>query len=326
MYLWNAKGSSFGEDFGRERDSPHACHSPTTSPEGACRPEALRPSECACGSWELLLAYFRNEALSSDTRPRNHFGVDSRFQKLLANLTLLTTIVGRIGAQFKPNDLGLFALPPEVSCLMRGIDFPNGCTRCRNDVAAAGSLCFHAMLARGFILPTPRRVLCLNQQSLTEYPPRSIETILRVRFKVIKGVRTLPDLDTPELVNLSRTLSARLASWKQWECLVNALRSILFRLALCKSRAMANQPGRAMQRPWHGPCNRHAGRLHTASGNPFCAPGIVRRARSFRFLEPFKQPKNKKPRRRGPYHLYSPLGHFSPKMLIFIGEGTQQNN
>ncbi len=86
-----------------------------------------------------------------------------------------------------------------------------------------------------------RRILSRIGQAIAEldqagYPPRSIETILRIRFKVIKGVRTLPDLDTPELVNLSRTLSARLSSWKQWQCLINALRSILFRLALCQSR------------------------------------------------------------------------------------------
>ena len=113
-----------------------------------------------------------------------------------------------------------------------------------------------------------RRILSRIGQSIAEldqagYPPRSIETILPVRFKVIKGVRTLPDLDTPELVNLSRTLSARLASWKQWECLVNALRSILFRLALCKSR-----PSPISQA---APCSA-AGMAPAIAMQTFCSP------------------------------------------------------
>jgi hypothetical protein len=51
---------------------------------------------------------------------------------------------------------------------------------------------------------------------------------------VIKGVRTIPDLSTDELLNLSRTLAARLASLKNWQELTNVLRSILHLLALCK--------------------------------------------------------------------------------------------
>jgi len=47
------------------------------------------------------------------------------------------------------------------------------------------------------------------------YPPHSIDTILKKRFKVIPGIQTIPTLETPEMVNLIRTLSARLATWKR---------------------------------------------------------------------------------------------------------------
>lgn len=47
------------------------------------------------------------------------------------------------------------------------------------------------------------------------YPPHSIDTILKKRFKVIPGLQTIPTLETPELVNLLRTLSSRLATWKK---------------------------------------------------------------------------------------------------------------
>ncbi|HEX3716994.1 MAG TPA: hypothetical protein VH595_03425 [Verrucomicrobiae bacterium] len=45
------------------------------------------------------------------------------------------------------------------------------------------------------------------------YPEHSLDTILRKRFKVIEGVSSITDLDTRELLNLVRTLAARLASW-----------------------------------------------------------------------------------------------------------------
>jgi hypothetical protein len=47
-----------------------------------------------------------------------------------------------------------------------------------------------------------------------DYPTKAVDTILRQRFKVIPGIRTIADLETRELVNLSRTLTARLASYK----------------------------------------------------------------------------------------------------------------
>jgi hypothetical protein len=47
------------------------------------------------------------------------------------------------------------------------------------------------------------------------YPQHSLDTILKTRFKVIEGIRTIADLETPELICLSRTLTARLAAWKQ---------------------------------------------------------------------------------------------------------------
>jgi hypothetical protein len=65
-----------------------------------------------------------------------------------------------------------------------------------------------------------RRIISRIGQVMSEltgagYPHHSLDTILRVRFKVIEGIRTITDLETPELVNLSRTLTARLSAWKQ---------------------------------------------------------------------------------------------------------------
>lgn len=75
------------------------------------------------------------------------------------------------------------------------------------------------------------------------YPPRSLDKILRVRFKVIDYIRTIPDLDTLELENLLRTVNARRASWMRWQALVDALCSILLRLALCRAwPSPASQP------------------------------------------------------------------------------------
>ena len=64
-----------------------------------------------------------------------------------------------------------------------------------------------------------RRILWRIGQVLLElrqagYPDHAVETILKQRFKVLSGVKTMAQLATPELVNLSRTLTARLASWK----------------------------------------------------------------------------------------------------------------
>ncbi|MGP8199305.1 MAG: hypothetical protein ACLQU4_07370 [Limisphaerales bacterium] len=80
------------------------------------------------------------------------------------------------------------------------------------------------------------------------YPPRSLSKILRVRFKVINGVRTIPDLDTAELLNLSRTLAARLASLKKWQTLLAALRSILVHLAHPQPRQRESPLQRPLKR------------------------------------------------------------------------------
>jgi len=64
------------------------------------------------------------------------------------------------------------------------------------------------------------------------YPPRAVEKILRVRFKVIKGVRTIPDLETVEMENLARTLNARLTAWNHLRRLADILSAVLLRLAL----------------------------------------------------------------------------------------------
>ncbi len=47
------------------------------------------------------------------------------------------------------------------------------------------------------------------------YPVHSIQTILRNRFKVIDGVNTVTDLETHELTNLLRTISAWLSAWRK---------------------------------------------------------------------------------------------------------------
>jgi hypothetical protein len=65
-----------------------------------------------------------------------------------------------------------------------------------------------------------RRVLARVGHALADlnaagYPPRSLNTLLAERFKIIEGVRTVADLDTVELANLSRTLTARLAAWRK---------------------------------------------------------------------------------------------------------------
>jgi hypothetical protein len=65
-----------------------------------------------------------------------------------------------------------------------------------------------------------RRILSRVNRALwqlrqAEYPEHSIQTILLERFKVIEGSTTIPDLPTHELVNLSKTLAARLATQKE---------------------------------------------------------------------------------------------------------------
>lgn len=64
-----------------------------------------------------------------------------------------------------------------------------------------------------------RRILLRIGETLSDlgqagYPDLSLDTILRERFKVIEGVRTITDLETRELTKLLWTLNARLASWK----------------------------------------------------------------------------------------------------------------
>jgi hypothetical protein len=55
--------------------------------------------------------------------------------------------------------------------------------------------------------------LVFAELSEAEYPARSLDTILRKRFKLLEGSRRIGDLETPELVNLLSTVSARLTSW-----------------------------------------------------------------------------------------------------------------
>jgi hypothetical protein len=47
------------------------------------------------------------------------------------------------------------------------------------------------------------------------YSEHSLNTILRERFKIIRGVNTVTDLETPELLNVIRTLTSRLATWNR---------------------------------------------------------------------------------------------------------------
>jgi hypothetical protein len=65
-----------------------------------------------------------------------------------------------------------------------------------------------------------RRILAIAREAMSDllasgYPPRAVDTILRERFHIVEGVRAIADLDTDELLNLSRTLTARLASWNK---------------------------------------------------------------------------------------------------------------
>jgi hypothetical protein len=103
-----------------------------------------------------------------------------------------------------------------------------------------------------------------------DYPAHSMQTLLKTRFKIIPGQRLVSDLETEELVNLLRTLTARLASWKQRQALMILLRDLMLRLALCKawpasapgSQAASNNadcPARA--RPLHAPCTAIASAL-----------------------------------------------------------------
>ncbi|HEX4122327.1 MAG TPA: hypothetical protein VH619_17055 [Verrucomicrobiae bacterium] len=57
--------------------------------------------------------------------------------------------------------------------------------------------------------------IILAEMGEAGYPEHSLNTILRERFKIIEGVNTITDLETRELLNLVRTLSSRLASWKR---------------------------------------------------------------------------------------------------------------
>lgn len=81
-----------------------------------------------------------------------------------------------------------------------------------------------------------RRILARIGEAISElseagYPSHSLDTILRTRFKIVAGIRTIADLPTLELLNLSRTLAARLASWKDWRALVNLLRALALLMA-----------------------------------------------------------------------------------------------
>jgi hypothetical protein len=83
-----------------------------------------------------------------------------------------------------------------------------------------------------------RRILWLIGQTTTDlrrsnYSAAALEKILRVRFKIIPGARTLADLETSKLTQLLYTLRGRLKAWRAWCSLVNLYRELLTRLALC---------------------------------------------------------------------------------------------
>lgn len=92
-----------------------------------------------------------------------------------------------------------------------------------------------------------RRVLArigevMADLSADAYPAHSIKTILAERFKVIEGVSAINDLCTLELTNLSKTLTARLASWHQRQT--------------AAPTTFADHP--------HTPCNTNAGHMQAA--------------------------------------------------------------
>jgi hypothetical protein len=57
-----------------------------------------------------------------------------------------------------------------------------------------------------------RRILARIGESIAELedagcPSHTLNTVLRQRFKIVEGVNTMADLDTPELLNLLRTVT-----------------------------------------------------------------------------------------------------------------------
>ena len=57
--------------------------------------------------------------------------------------------------------------------------------------------------------------LALGELGQADYPQAALHRILRERFHVIEGEGTIADLPTVELLNLVRTLTARLAGWQK---------------------------------------------------------------------------------------------------------------
>jgi hypothetical protein len=108
--------------------------------------------------------------------------------------------------------------------------------------------------------------LALAELSEAGYAPKAIETILRTRFKVIAGAKTISDLDTVELVNLLRTLSSRLSTWTQLKRLASLLRSLIVRLAPFKVRLLAIGSASADLR--HDDCNAIAADMQNSISDP----------------------------------------------------------
>jgi hypothetical protein len=108
-----------------------------------------------------------------------------------------------------------------------------------------------------------RRILARIGEAIAElnhaeYPQHSLDTILRARFKVIPGVSEVADLDTRELINLSKTLAARLASWNERHAAATALDVAP---AITSHDALCSASGTAPASPRHTICSPHAAEL-----------------------------------------------------------------
>jgi len=110
------------------------------------------------------------------------------------------------------------------------------------------------------------------------YPAAALDKILRQRFKVIPGLRTVADLETEELVNLLRTLTARARSWKQRQEFLAVWRALLLNLALhnlwpprSARPDPRNAPGTAPASAAHPLCSPHSDLLQRPGADLFFA-------------------------------------------------------
>lgn len=58
----------------------------------------------------------------------------------------------------------------------------------------------------------------LTDLAAAGYPRAAINTILHEHFHIVSGLRSLDDLNARDLVQVSMTLTARLASWRKPHC------------------------------------------------------------------------------------------------------------